>query len=165
MPRAPRFPLTAYDDDGTLLPGWVLWLVILFLCRHLLILGLGALSTFVGAGRGIEGQATGFMYSDPRLLIASLPALLVLAAAMRRHPAAGLWARRIWHRGRPLLAMAALCDLAIRGAAWASAHVALSEMQLAMALADIYVVVYLYRSRRVAAVFADFPAPPGGADR
>ena len=146
-----------FTEDGVLRVGVLLWVVLVFANRHLILLILGAVSSFVGAGDGFDGFSLGVMYSSPWFLLTSLPALGVLAAALRRSTRAGRLERWLWRQGRGLLLLAVGADLVLLLAYpwWSRAHV--TQLHIIGAVLDLYVLTYLIRSSRVRARFADFP--------
>jgi len=156
MARRPvQYDLSDYRDDGTLrVPGLIV-AVILFLSRHLLLIVMGGISSFKGAEvSGIPG-----LYSHPLLLLASIPALLVLVAMFRRIASGGALPRAIWRAGRWLLCLAAAFDIALALALADFRVDRTSAIHIALMIADAYIVVYLLRSERARDTFADFPAP------
>jgi hypothetical protein len=162
MARRPvQYDLSDYRDDGTLRVSALIITMTLFLSRHLLLIFMGGISTFKGAKvSGISG-----LYSQPLLLLASIPALLVLVAMFRRIAKGGALPRAIWTAGRWLLCLAAALDtvLALVLADFRADRI--SAIQIAVMIADAYIVVYLLRSERARDTFADFPAPRVQASR
>ena len=78
-----------FTADGALRVGVLLWGALVFVNRHLILLVLGAVSSFVGARSGFDGHSLATLYSNPWFLLAGLPALGVLGAALRRSADAG----------------------------------------------------------------------------
>lgn len=150
-----------FTTDGKLRLGFWLWLAILFLSRHLLVLVLAGLSVYVGSRSGLDMQAMRLFYSSPWLLIASLPALIVLAVALRRGSHSIALERGLWRRGRLLLALAASLDIAILVVHWYVGSIPVREWGILAVLGDGYVLAYLQRSIRVRAVFGDDGALAG----
>jgi len=138
-----------YDEDGQMRVGLLLWLVIVFLSRHIVLLMLVAVSSIVGLGKGLE-----FLYSSPLFLLASLPALLVLIAGLRRGPKAGLWLQRVWSVGRLFLIAAVVTDLALLTAGLLWGHLEVNEYRALWGLCDLYALAYLLRSRRLRVLFS-----------
>lgn len=164
MARRPaQYDFSAYRDDGTLRVSALIIAMTLFLGRHLLLIFVGGISTFKGAKvSGIPG-----LYSHPLLLVASVPALLVLISMFRRVPTGGELPRKIWHAGRWLLCIAAMLDIALALVIADFRADRISPIQVATFVVDAYIVLYLFRSERARDTFADFPArrEPGGAAR
>ena len=147
FPLAPmkrvNYELSDFANDGTLKISLPIWLTSAFLARHILLLLMGGLSSFVMRGGGIDTDSFSALYSRPIFLIASIPAVAVIVAGLRRAPQAGPLIRNIWHHGRFLLLVAAGFDIGL----------------LATAFLDVYAIAYIYRSARVRDTFSDFPAP------
>ena len=96
-----------FTEDGVLRVGFLLWAVLMFLNRHLILLVFGAVTSLIGSRFGLDSSGLVTLYSNPWFLLAGLPAVAVLAAALRRDPKAGRLIRRVWHNGRWLLAISA----------------------------------------------------------
>ncbi|MBX9606954.1 MAG: DUF2919 domain-containing protein [Gammaproteobacteria bacterium] len=150
-PRGHRFlPYhpDAYDEHFALRIPLTLWAVLLYALHAECLLLLGHLPQ--------AGAELGYLlaYVAPNELVASLPALAVLVAALRRRPTAGRLPRFVWRQGAWLLLASLVADLALaltsRHGAWAAARVAGD-------LASIAVVV---TSARIRDTFADFPRLP-----
>jgi len=146
-----------YDDDGALRIGPLLWLTLVILNRHLLFLALAGVSAFVGSRRGMGSDALSMFYSSPLFLLGGLPALPILIAAIRRGPKAGPLPRWFWRHGKHWLLAAAVLDLALLGISLISGHRPLNEWIGLWGITDLYIIVWLLRSRRLSAVLADFP--------
>jgi hypothetical protein len=155
--RPAQYDLSDYRDDGTLRVSGLIIAMMLFLSRHLLLIFVGGVSTFKGAKvSGIPG-----LYSHPLLLLASIPALLVLLAVFRRIAKGGVLPRPIWRAGRWLLCLAAALDIVL-GLMIADFQAnRISPIQIAIFVMDAYILLYLLRSERSRDTFADFPAPRG----
>lgn len=146
----------ALDDEGTLRVPLPLAALMVFEARYLIMLPLAALTDFLSRGAGMGDPVL-----PPWLLLpASLPALAVLVAWARRRPRAGRLARAAWARGRGLLAGGAVLDLALLAPVAAGGGLP-GTLVILMALGSLYGLIYLLRSTRVPAVFADFPETEG----
>jgi hypothetical protein len=156
------YPAHRYDDHLTLRVPPLLWFAMLYLVRHLVLLGITFLPT---TGEEIE-ILRGLVH--PAYLIADLIALPVLIAAARRRPETGPALRRIWRNGRWLLSLSALLYLVLViarvTASGQSVWVSVDEALIASLLLDLAVLVYLWRSPLVRDLFRDFPEP-GSADQ
>ncbi|HSQ07924.1 MAG TPA: DUF2919 family protein [Chromatiaceae bacterium] len=153
-----RYPPERYTDDLILCVPPVLWLVMLFLVRHLILLGITFLPTM---GREVEILRT---LVRPWYLPADLLALPVLIAAARRRAEAGPVWRLVWPRGRVLLTLSALAyPILALGGLMASGRplaLGLDGMILGSTLASLAVVAYLWRSPLARDSFREFPPHP-----
>jgi hypothetical protein len=155
----PALPLThhpsRYDDQLNLKVPATLWLVLAFLLRHLLLLGITFLPTTGEEIRVLRDLIR------PAYLAADLLALPVAIVAARRRARAPNWMRRLWPHGRPLLTASALLYLALL--AWHVATggepliTAIDEAVLVSALLNLAVIAYLWRSPVVRDLFREFP--------
>jgi hypothetical protein len=152
-----RYNPSHFHDDGSLKVSALLWLIVLYLSRHLLVLMVGGLSTFMGSRSGLDTSGLSILYSSPAFLPASLPALVVLVARLRRVAGAGSFVRWVWRGGRYWLIAAALIDLTTLAVHWTLGWLGTTQMQVAGAFVDAYIMVYLVRSRRARDLFRDFP--------
>ena len=148
-----------FTKDGVLQIGFILWTVMLFLNRHLILLVFGAVTSLVGSRSGLDSSELVSLYSNPWFLLTSLPATAVLVAAVRRDHKAGKIVRWLWHQGRRLLMLSAGLELALLIAFLILHRFELNELHLVGAILDSYVLLYLKRSAWAQARFADFPAP------
>jgi hypothetical protein len=144
-----------YDEHLTLKVPVTLWLVLAFLLRHLLLLGITFLPT-----TGEEITALRDLVR-PAYLTADLLALPVAIVAARRRPQAPDWMRRLWPLGRALLIASAVLYLALLGERLATGSepliTAIDEAVLISTLLNIAVIAYLWRSALVRELFRDFP--------
>jgi hypothetical protein len=154
------YDLSNYDDDMCLKPPLLLWLVVLYLSRAIML----PVAIGIGHVAGVDSAAMtvlrGF-WSQEQLLPALL-AIPVLYALCRRVPTASQQVRWIWSRGRIFLTIAAALDIAVPLLAplW---HHDIDDQLLALAVvAGIKACFLLYAlmARRVRDTFADFPLSP-----
>ena len=151
------YELTSYLDDGTLRISLGMWCLMLYLSRHVLFIVLGGLSSFIGKKRGLAEVDFSVLFSHELLLLASVPALIVVAAAFRRIPSAGPLPRLIWRFGPALLITAVVLDLVLLWVVLPRQLHSISNVQVGFVIADVYVLVYLLRATRVHDTFVDFP--------
>lgn len=153
--RRPRYASHCYDDDLLLRAPILLWLTLVFLVRHLLLLGITFLPT--------TGEEIAVLRNlvRPEFVFADLPAALVMAAGFRRRRPCRDWVRRIWRRAREILTLSCLMYLGLLVAALAGSSLplrdAIDEPLLVSLLMSLAVAVYLWRSRLVADVVRDCP--------
>ncbi len=153
--------LADLDEHGCLKITFGLWLTMVFLCRHLILLLLGATSSLANFTYGQASASYGVIFSHPWFLLASAPALVVLVAGMRRTPSAPAPLRAIWHFGAQLLILAAVLDLVVLGVLIGIGHFDLESTHILQAFLDAICLIYLTRTKRVWDTFADFPAREG----
>lgn len=151
-----------YDEHLCLKIPITLWLTLVFLTRHLWLLGITFLPT---SGEEIKVLRE---LIQPQYLIADLIALPVGIAAIRRRPQAPRWMRGLWRRGRGLLVIASLSDLLLLilslglnlgpGHPLQALSQRLNEATLASLILGISVLLYLATGALVRDVFRDWPA-------
>jgi hypothetical protein len=155
MKRVPAYPAHRYDEQLVIKIPPLLWLTMLFLIRHAILVLLSYLPR--------TGEAMTYLryLVDPLFLVADLPAVLILFAAVRRKPGAPDWIRALWGHGRPLLALSSLLYLVLLMASlFSSARPllpAVNEVLIVSVLLNLAIVAYLVRSTLVRDVFAEFP--------
>jgi glucan phosphoethanolaminetransferase (alkaline phosphatase superfamily) len=156
------YPPDAYDRHLALKPSLLLILVMFYSARHLLLV----LLAYNPSPKMAAAFAVLQPFASPYFVLADIPALLVLLAWAKRVPESkALW-RALWRSGRILLSLGVMMHFAllfalegrgIWGAYFLSQHERLVLVNLGF---DLLVVYYLWRSARVADVFADFPSAP-----
>jgi hypothetical protein len=150
-----RYPPERYDEYLALRVPFLLWVTMVFLIRHLLLLGITFLPT--------TGEEITVLREliRPLYLAADLLALPVLVVAARRRPQAARWMRRLWPAGRALLMLSAALYLALLGAQIAAAEARLSdaidEATILSAFLNAAVIAYLWRSPLVRDLFRQWP--------
>ncbi|HUN74174.1 MAG TPA: DUF2919 family protein [Steroidobacteraceae bacterium] len=159
-----RYGLDDYNGDLCLKPPLLLWIAMLYLSRGILLF---VLST-TGSMAALSSDAVTLLRGSlsPEMVIPSVMAAAVLCALLRRMPSASKPVRWIWTNGQFLLAAAALADLVLqlldspllRGDTYDQ-----PAWPLVAATVDLYFLAYVFASRRVRDVFADFPAPAGAS--
>lgn len=162
---ARTYSLSSYDDNFCLKPPAVLWLAVLYLSRTFVLLIIYIVSSMslskVSPQAVAELRGTVTIYA----FVPSLVAAPVLYGLLCRAPTSTYLVRWFWSHGRTLLILAAILDGAgsIGSSGIIGGDVAdLSAGFLVAALFDAYFLVYLFATRRIRDVFADFPphAPP-----
>jgi hypothetical protein len=155
-----RYSFVNYDQYLCLKPPVVLWIAILYLSRGLTVPLLVAISSINGGSANTTSLIQGLFSLGT--LVPSLIAIPVLCTVMMRSPSAARLPRWIWARGRLLLAVSAVLDLALSwslllqdGATGQSGLVSLLAAGF-----DLYILVYVLASRIVRDVFSDFPSVP-----
>ena len=151
-----KYPIESYDKYLCLRMNDTLWLILLFLLRPYLVTIISLVN------RADKTGLINMVYSDKLVLwwafLAGVPAALVIYAWNRRRPEASPFARKVWHRGRELLAVSALGNVAVVFVPlWLGIahHVNTSGwIQLAISLG---IVITLYSSPYIRDCFSDFP--------
>lgn len=151
-----KYPLSAYDKYVSLDMSVGMWLVIAFLVRPYVIVLMSV------ANRRNPMALIDTFYADRSHLalgaLAAIPAVLLVIAWNKRKPEASALARRLWHRGRALLAASAVLNAVIgllplvHGRAGGIDYIGVVQLALCG-----WILVYLYESERVRDTFADFP--------
>jgi hypothetical protein len=153
---------SSYDDHFCLKPPVLLWLAALYLSRTFVLLVIYIVSSMSlarfnpQAVAALRGTVTIYAF------IPSLVAAPVLYAMLCRAPSSGNFVRWLWSHGRTLLILAAIADagVSINGSGIVSGDVVdLNAGFLVMVLFDAYFLVYIFATRRIRDVFADFPPP------
>ena len=138
----------AYDEHFALRISVGLWLVMLYTVHPqilLLIVHLPPSGAELDYLRGLV---------DVYALLATLPAMLVLIAAVRRRPAAGAFLRGVWRRGPRLLVATLVVHLA---RSVLDTHGPWTALRIG---ADLVAATVLLGVPRIRDTFADFPKPP-----
>ena len=150
-----RYPIHCYTEDLVLRVPLALWLAMLFLTRHIALLGITFLPTTGQEVLMLRGLVR------PEYLIADLIALPVLIAAARRRPEAGPVWRAVWPWGRVWLTTSAVSFpvLAVGGLLTSGRllTIGIDGPLVAGLLASLAVIVYLWRSPLARDVFREFP--------
>lgn len=147
-----------YDEHLCLKPPLGFWLCLLFLLRPFVVFVASVSNTADRFGM------LNLIYPDHRWAMihaaAAIPAFALLLIYTRRAPAAGKFLRRLWHHGRKLLAASALLNLAFLGAAPILLQQKMTPIIGLQWILSFIVLYYLFRNRRIADCFAEFPPPP-----
>ncbi len=156
--------INSYDKYLCLRLNDTLWLILLFLLRPYLV-------TIISlANRTDRSGIIDMIYSDKMALwwglLAGVPAVLLVFAWSKRKPGASPFVRILWHRGRALLVVSAIFNMAIVFIPlWMGVVHRVSTagwVQLAISLGIVMVV---YSSSYIRDCFSDFPseADAGGS--
>jgi len=147
---------SAYDDYMCLKPSPFMWLALFWLSRAI------TLPILIGVGHiaGVNADAMTMLrdYWNADQLIPAAFALPVLFACCRRVHTAPRAVRTIWARGRTLLLVSAVLDIALSALApWHHETSDQSLLALSTAAVDLYFLAYVFAARRVRDTFLDFP--------
>ncbi len=151
-----KYAIESYDKHLCLRMNDTLWVILLFLLRPYLVTIISLVNRTDRTG------LIDMVYSDKLVLwwafLAGIPAVFVVYAWNRRRPGASMFARKVWRRGRELLAVSALCNIAVvfmplwLGLAHHIDKVGWVQFAISLAIA-----VTLYSSPYIKDCFADFP--------
>lgn len=153
-----RYSLTSYDQYLCMKPPLMLWLTCLYLSRALTLRLFSGLASYAGSHTTALSQGL-FTLSD---MPPAAPAFLVLIALITRSPSRGKLVRWLWARGRILLALSALLDLAVPGALLLLGDSQALTQTLGRVMSemfDLYCLLYIVGSRRAWDVFRSYPEP------
>lgn len=142
----------AYDKYMALKVTPLLWLIILWAMHHALVL---TLSAFSRSGQ-VFHIASEYAGNTP-LILSNLPALMVLLVALNRSPASGRAFKWLWRHGKKLLVLALVCSAALTVFYHQKKIANPDHLFFWALLIDAIVILYLLTSRRITAIFADFP--------
>ena len=153
------YPSSHYDDQMCLKPPMLLWVAVLYLSRAITLPVAMAIGHFAGVDATAITLFRGLWSVDA--LIPSLIAAVILYALCRRVPSASKGVRWIWARGRIVLAVSAVLDMALLSIALIRRGEINDQSLLSLfaAVLDGYFLVYILAARRVRHAFAEFPAP------
>ena len=151
-----HYGLNDFDKHMCLQPGLVIWLVIAFLMRPYIVMVMSF------AQMGNRMGTIDLVYPDRIWFavdaLAALPAVLVVVVSWMRRPGARALVRRAWHNGRAWLLTSSVANASV-----AVMSLVLSESSRTTIVSPILLVLsvwclwFLWVSRRVRDVFADFP--------
>jgi Protein of unknown function (DUF2919) len=146
-----------YDEDFCLKPPLLLWLVVAYLSRAVLLPVAVGIAHVAGVNAAVATVLRG-LWSVEQLL-PSLIVLPVLYSLLRRVSTAPDAVRWVWHRGRYFLAVAAVVDAVLPFLAQGRSEDVGDALPLwaAAAAIDVYCLLYVLAAKRVRDTFASFP--------
>lgn len=156
------YPPEAYDRNLALKPAPLLIAVMLYCALPLLLVVLA-----YNPSPKLQAAFSPLQhYATPLSLLSGVPAALVIIAWLKRLPESGSFWRRLWHSGRVLLSISLVFHFLLiayqsHASIWNSYALSTADRMLVVNMGlDLLALYYLWRSPRVADVFADFPARP-----
>lgn len=160
MGEAPyKYHYLRYNQYGVLRPNWLVKLILLFLCRHLLLLlAFGAMNFKGKAGPEMEHLLP---LLDRAFIITDIPALMVLFVMGTRQPNASAVNRWIWRHGRYLILGSIGVFFLIIGVRHGVNQTPLEAVEWAVIAVNIAAAIYIGKSAYIGDLFAEFPAPRG----
>ncbi len=152
-----NYSISSYDKHLSLKVNSVMWLILLYLLRPYVV----AILSLVNMKDRM--QLINMFYSDALMLslgaFAGIPAALLIYAWTRRTPGASSLVRRLWKRGRTLLAISAVLNACIVFAPlWLGTSHKITVYGWVQLLVSLLVVFVLYKSRYIKDCFSDFPS-------
>jgi hypothetical protein len=148
---------SAFDDDLCLRPPLLLWIVVLYLSRAILLPVAIGMGHYAGVNEDAMRLLRAFWGAET--LLPALLAVPVLYALLRRSPKASRGVRWVWERGRIFLSAAIAVDLVL-GVRELMPFTNLDDQNLLPlfgAVLDLYFLIYVLAARRVRDTFSDFP--------
>jgi hypothetical protein len=153
------------DRYGVLRVPALVWVSLALLARYWVLLAVVAVSVRRNSeAMGLLGH-DGLSYA---LMAMELPAFAVALAAARRVPEAGRAMRLLWRRGRELMALTVVANLAWTGTLlFDSGYWSLwPELFLASCcLLDVAIVSSMYTNPVFRQLFREFPSPPATEEK
>jgi hypothetical protein len=153
------YPASYYDDEMCLKVPPLLWMVIIYLSRSVIL----PIAMALGHVAGVDDVAIAkfHVFWSASGLVPSLIAVPVLITLFRRVPAAAGWMRWVWAHGRTFLAVAAILDMVLlsRDIIPKAGLGDSSLWSMFAAALDCFSLFYIVAARRVRHVFSEFPLP------
>jgi len=156
-PLARKYDYTSYNHYDVLRLNWVYWAVILFLCRHLILLMLIGVS----AGRGGDGPRNPALAAllDPVFFVSDLPALILLFVAGARLPKGGSKTRFLWRCGRYLLLSSSGLYIGLSLSKLGFTFGNFQPVTWGLIALNIFLMIYVMKSAYLRDLFSQFPKP------
>lgn len=151
-----------YDKYLCLRINDTLWFILLFLLRPYLVTAISLVNSSDRTG------VINMVYSDKMALwwglLVGVPAVLVIYAWTKRKPGASSFVRMLWRRGRVLLAISAIFNMAIVFIPlWAGVVHRVSMAGWIQLVISFGIVVVVFSSSYIRDCFSDFPQETTGA--
>lgn len=160
--EVPRYTYSDYSSANALRWSPAVIGVTLYLSRHFLYPIVALVSMMLSANTSYDMTKPLVALSDSLLLIASIPAIVVVGLDAFRRPNSGPLLRGFWRGGRWLLVLSAILDAAL--VLWLSQvfiREPLTSVTIFYVVADFAVCTYLFASQRARDFFASFPFNAG----
>jgi len=150
------YSISCYDKNLCLKPNITIWLSLLFLSRAYLILILSV------ANLRDKSGLIDMVYADRLAMsldaLAGIPAALLLYAWIKRTPGASRFVRKIWGKGRMLMAISALLGVgAIFVTAWLKTVHEVTPGDWVQVAIALLIIIVVYKSPYIRDCFNDFP--------
>ncbi len=156
-----KYDFLRYNRYHILRPNFLLKVICAYFLKDLFLMIVVAAGAFKAKGLSPEVAVLLDLVS-PRLLLAAFPIGLIGYALINRTPDAGELPRRIWKNGRRLILLAAVLHSGLLLGSTVRIDSTGGVIVLTLIGLNIAAVVYIFRSKLVADVFAEFPARRDG---
>lgn len=153
-----KYDFLRYNRYHILRPNFFLKVICVYFLKDLFLMVVIAAGVFKAKGLSPEITVLVNLVS-PRMLFATLPIGLIGYALINRSPDGSVLARRIWKNGRWLIGLAAIVHVGLLLGTTVRIDTAGGIVVLVLIALDIAAVVYVFRSKLVGDVFAEFPPP------
>ena len=154
-----KYHYLKYNRYHVLRPNWLVRCIWVYYMKDLFLAFVVGASTF--KARGANNQAAVILdITNPRMMLASVPIILLCYALLHRQPTAGSRIRWIWRNGQHLILTAALMNSAMLLISYQRLLVDGGWILMGALVINILTIFYVYRSEEVRNLFAEFPAPP-----
>ncbi len=150
-----KYDFLRYNKYHVLRPNVLLLLALAFLCKDIvLIMVVGAGSFKGGAGPGMSNLAS---LISPKMIVSDLPVIAVVFSLIFRRPEAGRLVRFFWKHGRLLIALSIVIYILLVLEQRDFQFLRLGLLEMALIGADLLIAAYVFSSRLVKDIFAEFP--------
>ncbi len=156
--------ISSYDKNLCLKPNVAIWLIILFLLRPYVVLTASVVNMTDRTG------LINLVYPDRLTMslgaLTGVPAALLAYAWIKRKPDAPPHTRKIWEKGREILAVSALLNACVMFVpAWIGAVRVISPGDWVQFVLALMIVIVVYSSSYIRDCFNDFPGGKVPADK
>jgi len=151
-----KYDFLRYNLHHVLRPNALLLLILVYLCKDIILVMFIGVGSFKGGAQ--PGVSNLVNLVSPKMILSDLPAIAVAFSLILRTPNAGNIPRIIWKHGRSLIALSVILHilLMLMHREFQLFHLGMLE-QILIGL-DILTAVYVFSSRLVKDIFAEFPA-------
>ena len=156
-----KYDFLRYNHHHVLRPNFLLQIICIYFLKDLFVMVVVAAGAFKAKGMSPEISVLLDLVS-PRLLFANFPIALIGYGLINRHPQAGSLPRRIWKNDRWLILLAAIIHTGLLLGSTIKIDTSGGIVVLTLIGLNIAAVAYIFRSKLVADVFAEFPARRDG---
>ncbi len=153
-----KYDFLRYNRYHILRPNFLLKVICVYFLKDLFLMAVVAAGVFKARGLSPEISVLLDLVS-PRLLFASFPIALIGYGLINRSPDGAALPRLVWKNGRWLILLAAIIHVGLLLSTTVRIDTIGGIVVLVLIALDIAAVVYVFRSKLVGDVFAEFPEP------